>query len=57
MKEVFTEICELCQAWGFTLDEAIQWIQQHRYEYDSVFLCDLQRVLNGSTEGVNYETN
>jgi len=55
MQEVFDEIHDLCLTYGLSLSEAITWIQQHEYEYGTVFLCDFHRVLNGSIEGVNYE--
>lgn len=55
MQEVFDEIHTLCLTYGLSLGEAVTWIKQHEYEYGSVFLCDFNRVLNGPTEGVNYE--
>ena len=58
MNEVIDEIQVIMNSFGYDEDAAIGWIKANIGEYDSVFRCDLNRLVSGDTlakaHGVQY---
>lgn len=59
MNTVEQEIAHIQQSFRYTFGEAVEWIMQHLYEYDTVFKCDFNRFLSGDALakkfGVKYD--
>lgn len=54
MDNVKLEIEALEKAFGYTFDEAVEWIRGNIAEYDSVFVCDFNRLLTGDALANQY---
>ena len=59
MDLVEREIADIQQSFRYTFGEAVEWIMQHLYEYDTVFKSDFNRFLSGNALakkfGVKYD--